>query len=372
MLSFLAFVAAPAFAGSCDAQLGKIVSLTPETVAGAYADLVACDRAAAETNFNRYLEKATDADALVALSLTAVDKDTWKPLWSALGKVTSYEARDEVARRVGESCADRPKVVNFLEGAYFGLRDIEFAQWDDAFNACADDGLWKWMDKTIAAPPEKMFDEKFDALLGIYVKGRKGDALPTLTTAAQKAAAAGPFDAILVRMGEAVTPAMGEDPDPALQAKLADALVAVAKAIPAEKAAGVANQLVNSGFDAQAASLLPVIYPGRQSGGNFTYAAAAIEAGDCGGTKTAYVHYATVSEPGKRWSIIKDIEAPLRASKAKLGKTCTADSPWAVSYTPEPLKASSEVGDWVKGQVSDWTAKGYTVKDVKEKDIKLN
>lgn len=360
-----------AHAGACDGELAKISSLSAETVAASYASLLQCDKAAAETNFNRYLEKATDSDALLRLSMAAIDGNTWKPLWSALGKITSYEARDEVARRVGSACTTNAKVVSFLEGAYFGLRDIEFQQWDDAFTACPDSGLWQWMDKTVASPPDKMFDEKYDALLGVYARTRKVEALPALTTAAQKAAASGPFDMILAKMGDAVAPGIGEDPDPAAQARLTESLVAVAKAVSADKARSVANQLANSGEDAAAAQLLPVIYPGRAQNGSFVYGAVAVEAGDCGGKKQAWLHYATVYEPGKRWSILQDIEGPMRAGKARLGKTCTAEGTWTVAYTPEPLKSASEVDDWAKGLEKEWADKGYDTKGVKEKDVKL-
>jgi hypothetical protein len=371
MFTLLVSISTPAFAGACDAQLAKIATLTPETAAAAYKDLAACDKSAAEANFNRYLEKATDSDTLLALMTAAIDADTWKPAWTSLSKITSYDARDEVARRVGESCTTSPKVVSFLQGAYFGLRDLEFQQWDDAFATCTDPGLIAWMDKTVAAPPDKMFDDKYDALLGVYAKTRKGDALPALTKAAQKAAAAGPFDSILAKMGDAVVPSLGETPDPALQEKLTSSLVEVAKGIPAEKARSVANQLVNSGQDEAAAKLLPTIYPGRAQGGAYLYGGAAVEAGDCGGKKQAYIHYATVSEPGKRWTILKDIEAPMRAGKAKLGKSCTAEGDWSVVHTPEPVTAGGDVEAWVKTLEKEWAGKGYDVKTAKEKDVKL-
>lgn len=366
----LLLVALPAFAGSCDAQLAKVGSLTPDTVTAAYTDLVACDRAVAETNFNAYLEKATDADTLVALALVAVEKETWKPLWTALGKITSYEAREEVAKNVGAACTTQPKVVSFLEGAYFSLRDIEFQQWAPAFSSCTDPGMWTWMDKTVASPPNKVFDEKYDALLSVYARVRHGDALPSLTTAAQKASSSGPFDIILQRMGDAIAPGIGETTDPALQQKLAEALVTVAKGVDVDKARSVANQLANSGADAQAAQLLPTIYPGRQQGGYYTYGGASVEAGDCGGKKQAVIHYAAILEPGKRFTILGDIEAPLRASKARL-KGCTMEGDWPVVHTPEPLAAGAKVDDWVKDLEKEWTDKGYDVKTQKEKDVKL-
>ena len=116
---------------------------------------------------------------------------------------------------------------------------------------------------------------------------------------------------------------------------------------------------------------MPTAYPDRvQAGGSFLYGAMAVEAGDCGGKKSAVLHIATVTEPGKRWSIVSGIEAPLRAGKAKLGK-CTVESPWPIISTAEPVKASSDIDKWVEGVQADWEKKGYEVKTQKEKAVSL-
>jgi hypothetical protein len=362
-----------AHAASCDAQLAKVGGLAAADVPRAYADLAKCDKKVAEANFNKYLEKATDSDAAVALFLRAVEAETWSPVWGALSKITSYDARDEVAQAVGGACAGSPKVVSFLQGAYFGLRDIEFQQWDDAYAACADAGLAAWMEKQVQAPPAKMFDEKFNALMDIFVKQRKVEALPALTAGAVKAAGdGGPFDAILMKMGEAVAPDLGGQTTAEDQKKLEEALVSVAKQVPADKSRSVANQLANSGSDAAAATLLPTLYPDRvQGGGGFLYGALAVEAGECDGKKSAVLHFVSVTEPGKRWSIVPALEAPLRATKAKLGKCTGVESPWPVITTPEPLKSASDVEKWVDTVQADWEKKGYAVKTQKEKALAL-
>jgi hypothetical protein len=374
LLPALVAAFAPASAATCDAQVAKVGSLAAADAADAYAALVKCDKKVAENNFKAFLEKATDADAAVALFLVAVDSEVWTPVWGSLSKVTSYEARDEIAQRVGEACTDHPKVVSFLQGAYFGLKDIEFQQWDDGFRACADPALGAWVEKQVAAPPSKQFDEKYNALLDIFVKARHVDALPALTTGAVKAATGnGPFDPMLQKMGESVAPELGGQTSPEDQKKLEEALVSVAKQVPVDKARSVANQLANSGADAAAAGLLPTLFPDRvQGGGGFLYGAVAVEAGECGGKKAATLHYATVSEPGKRWSIVSDLETPMRAGKAKLGKDCTGvESPWPIVYTPEPVKAAGDVDKWLQTIQADWEGKGYAVKAQKEKAFSL-
>lgn len=371
--ALLLFALPNAHAGTCDAQLGKIAGLTAETVAAGFKDIVGCDRKVAEANFNRYLEKATDSDALLALMLTAVDGDVWNPAWGALSKISSYDARDEVATSVGGACVDHPKVVSFLQGAYFGLRDVDFSQWDDSFAACSDEKLWTWVEQQVANVPPKQFDEKYGKIVGIYTKHRRGDALPVLQAAAIKAAGnGGPFDDLLSRMSDAVQPELGRDMSAEDQQKLADAMVGVAQKVPAERAKSIASTLANAGAEGPAASLLPTLYPDRvQSGGGFLYAVGTIEAGTCGGKKTAVLHYTSASEPGKRYSILGDLEPLMRAAKPKLGKDCTVESPWPVMHSPEPIKAAGEAEAWSDSIAKEWASKGYDVKTQKEKAVAL-
>lgn len=372
MLVALALLVSPASAGTCDAQLGQLGSLSAEAVPGAYGALISCDAKVAETNFTRYLEKATDSDALVGLVMAAIDGDVWTPAWSALSKVASYDARDEVARRVGESCNDHPKVTTFLQGSYAGLRNIDFLQWDDAFAACTNEKLWAWMDGKIQDPPAKAFDEKYGSLMGIYVKAKHMGALPALTAAAIKAGTGeGPFDDILQSMSVSAQTELGSAVDPAVQDQVVAAMVSVAGKVSVEHARGVASALANSGAEGPAASLLPTLYPDRvQADGGFLYAAGSIESGTCSGKKMAFLHYATATEPGKRWSILGDLEAPMRAVKPKL-KDCEVESPWPVIHSPEPLASAGEAEAWATAQLKELTDKGYDAKVQKEKTVAL-
>ncbi len=373
LLTTLVATLSPALAGSCDALVARIGSLDADAVATAYTALVKCDKKAAEANFDAHVKRATDSDALSALFLNAIDAEVWKPVWPALSKVTSYEARDQVALGVGEACAEHPKVVPFLQGAYFGQRDIEFQQWDDSFRACADPGLAAWVEQQVQAPPDRLFDEKFNTLLEIFVKARKVDSLPALAAGAVKAAAAGPFDPMIQKMGEAIAPDLGAQVTADDQRKLEEALVSVAKRVAPDKARKVADQLANAGADAAAAELLPTLFPDRvQGGGGFLYGAVAVEAGECGGKKTAYLHFASVTEPGKVWSVVPLIEGPLRATKAKAGKDCTnVGAPWPIITSPEPQKSASEIEKWVATIQAEWERKGYAVKTQKERGLAL-
>jgi hypothetical protein len=363
----------PAQAGKCDAQVKKAESAKGIAIGAAFADLAKCDTSIAEEQYLKLLAGATDSDALVELSMAAVRFEVWNPVWGELGKISSYEARDEVAQRIGAACTTEPKVVSFLQGAYFGLRDIDFKQWDDAFRACESEDLTKWLTQQVEAPPDKMFDEKFNALLEVYVKKVGPAALGPLSKSAIKAANAGPFDAILLQMDSAVAPGLGESMTTENQQALEKALIEIAKGVAPEKSKAVADRLASAGSEAAAARLLPSIYPKLvQSGGSFLYGGAAVEAGDCKGVKTAVVHYATVTEPGKRWNVLSSLDVPMRAAKPKLAKCTLEEGGWPVAITPNPVSGSKEIEAWVQSVSKQWAERGYEVKTQEEKGVKLD
>lgn len=356
---------------ACDAQVAAIGGLAPENVATAYQALIACDPKVAEASFLSFLAKTNDTDTVGALIQVAIDSKLWTPAWSSLAKIPDYDARDEVATNLGAAWAEHPLTVTFLQGAY-ALRDVDFKQWSSAYQACDDEKLWAWVETKVKAPPAKEFDEKYMGLANILASKRKVDALPALSAAAVAAAAnGGPFNPLLEAMTNAVAPGLGQDMTPEAHKALEDALVGIAQKTGAEQAKGVATQLANSGAEQAAASLLPTIFPDRvQAGGKFLYGVASVESGTCSGKKTAIIHYTTLTEGGTHWSIIADIEAPLRAEKPKL-KGCTMDGDWPVIHTEEPEKSANDSATWADARAKEWTDKGYDVKVQKEKEFSI-
>lgn len=372
-LGFFYLITGTASAGPCDAIIKKADTSKGDDLVGAYGSLIKCDKKTAEDNFIRFMTSAGDADTLVSLSLSAIDAEIWTPVWGMVGKISSYDARDEVARRVGEACTDHGNVLGFLKGAYFGLRDIDFKQWDDALLSCQSPAMADWLAQAASTPPSQSYDEKYNTLITAYAKRMRADALPTLQAAAIKAAKAGPYDAILAQMSEAVSPDLGDDMSADDRAKFEKAMQAVAHAVSPDQARSVANQLASAGSEAAAAALLPSVFPDRvQSGGGFLYGGVSVETADCKGVKTAVIHYAGLSEPGKLWVILEAAQAPLRAFKPKLDK-CKAESadPWPIAVSPEPLEDSKALDAWAASLQSNWADKGYEVSLKAEKGASL-
>ena len=359
---------------SCQYLVRRANASSSSTLARNFTSLAKCSQHEAEASFNGLLPRAKSVDTLVDLSMAAIETEVWTPVWRVLSHdALDYDVRDQVATVIGEKCTENPKIVAFLKGAYFGLRDLEFQQWDDALVACQDSDWGDWLAQQAQTPPSSMFDDKYNALLSVVGTRLKADALPIFTKAAIKAADNGPFDAILMQMESAVQPGIGEPIKPEDKARLESSLVEIASNVNRDKARSVADRLANAGAEAAAASLLPSVYPDRvDEDGGFLYGAASIERATCKGEKTAVLHVARVEEPGSRWIILNDVRAPLRALKPRLGKCDAEGSEWGVSTTPEPVASSKDVDAWVDQLEKQWTDKGYDVSVKKEKTITLD
>ena len=359
---------------SCQYLVRRANASSSSTLARNFTSLAKCSQQEAEASFNGLLPRAKSVDTLVDLSMAAIETEVWTPVWRVLSHdALDYDVRDQVATVIGEKCTENPKIVAFLKGAYFGLRDLEFQQWDDALVACQDSDWGDWLAQQAQTPPSSMFDDKYNALLSVVGTRLKADALPIFTKAAIKAADNGPFDAILMQMESAVQPGIGEPIKPEDKARLESSLVEIASNVNRDKARSVADRLANAGAEAAAASLLPSVYPDRvDEDGGFLYGAASIERATCKGEKTAVLHVARVEEPGSRWIILNDVRAPLRALKPRLGKCDAEGSEWGVSTTPEPVASSKDVDAWVDQLEKQWTDKGYDVSVKKEKTITLD
>lgn len=360
---------ATAQAGRCDGHAAKADTASGPALVEAYRDLVACSADEGQAAFSAFVRSAEEVDTAIALSLVAIDAQAYPPVWGMLEAIRDYGQRTAIARGVGAACGDHPHVLQFLQGAYYGLRDIQFVQWDDALQTCEADPLGAWMKGIVAAPPASSYDEKYSAVMTAWVEQVGPDALPVLQRAAVDAARkGGPFTAIIEHMDRSVQPdGLGATIPEADRKRLEEALVAVAAEVGPEQAALVADRLFNAGALAAAASLLPRVYPDRvQPGGHLLYGAAAVE--QCG--QEAVVHWAPVQEPARRWSILADIEEPLQGFKPRL--KCEATRPWPILATAEPVAGEDDVQRWAEARAAEWADKGFQTRTRDEKPIVLD
>jgi len=366
------FAAAPSAHAKCQTLINQAERLSGDRLVAGYESVIRCSAKEAQPAFFKFMQQAGESDTLAALSLVAIDNDIWTPVWEMISKISDYSARDEVAELVGASCKEHPKVISFLQGAYFGLRDIEFQQWDDALANCESQEFQDWMVQTIESPPPKLYDEKWDTVTKSFVSGQGITSLPILVIAAAKASEnGGPFDAILAHMESAVMPEFGIEIPKEGRESLEKALLELAKQIAPERARAVAGKLSNAGSESAAASLLPTIYPDRvQTGGGFLYGAAAVESGVCDGANTAVLHVALVNETGKHYQLQNPLEDPMRQFKGRLSK-CQVVEPWPIVVSGTPLQKKDDIEPFVDQLSTMWTMKGYEVRRRNEKTVDL-
>jgi len=129
-----------------------------------YERLIRCDKDEAQNAYNVFMQQAGSGgtEDLSALAMVAINSQIWNPVWEMIGKISDYNARDELAAIIGQKCTENESVVNFLQGAYFGLRDLDFKQWDDALISCTAPAFEEWLIHNVENPPAKQYDEKWD------------------------------------------------------------------------------------------------------------------------------------------------------------------------------------------------------------------
>ncbi len=366
----LLFFSSPAEAGKCDALIKKADTVAIAELPRTFEAAAACSVEETSASFPRFLSRATDSEVLVQLSLAAINRDIWNPVWSMLGKISDYSTRDLVSGQIGEACEANPKVVLFLKAAYVGLRGLDFQQWDDAFLSCPSAELDGWLEERIQDPPNHSYDEKYEQIMTIFVARKGTAALPVLKAAAIKALNHGPFESILLKMEESVAPKLGAAISPENRQAIEAALVEIAQSATASQAKAIAERLVATGADASAASLLPVVYPDRIKNGTLTWGGMAIERATCKGTKTAILHTTIISEPGKRWIVTDEAVGSMKGYKPKLKKCTPEEGEWPIVISAEPLVPGG-MDAWARKIGGEWAAQGYTVEIQEEASISL-
>ncbi|MCB9677583.1 MAG: hypothetical protein H6737_20925 [Alphaproteobacteria bacterium] len=365
---FVALLPTSAHAAGCDAMVKKVGKVPSADLSGVYGELIECDKALATESFNTFMRASEDTGVLVDLSLKAISFEIYEPVWDMLEQIADYQARTEVADRVGALCRDNVGVLPFLKGGYYAMNDRAFKMWSQAFVTCPSDELDEWLQSEIASPPNRTYDDKYDSLLGAIVKRKGPGALGPLQKAAIAASErGGPFTNVLEKMQEAAQPGgMGAKMSDEAKKELVASLVRVGERVRPEQAALVADRLYASGQKTEAAGLLKTVYGDRvQPDGRLLYGVTATE--HCGGE--ALIHVVSVFEPSKRWSIQDDVTGPARAFKKRL--KCDTDGDWPVQITTSPVASEADVDAFVATIVQKWSDKNLVVKIRKEKPIEL-
>jgi hypothetical protein len=334
-----------AMAATCPKELKALDASKGEAVASAFAAVTVCDLGAASGAFANAVKKTGDVDSLTSLTFAALDAGLTAPVVSMLDLIPDYAAREELARNLGGNCMANPQRVSFVR-SLADLKGRAFVAWTGAIGTCPAPEIDSALGNMLATPPKSTFDDKYSAVVDLYARRTKSAGLPMLEQATTAALDGGPVAILIEGMQKAVTPdGIGAKPTEADRDALVASLGRVGANANPTVANSIAQTMIKVGAESQAVALLPKIYPTKvQAGGGFLYGLAAIEQCD----EAMVVHYATVSEPGKRWSVQADAAAQANAFKRKL--KCGADL--RVQVSAEPVASAEEVTAWAENLAS--------------------
>lgn len=336
------FGATVAMAATCPKEMKALDAAKGDNVASAFLAVAVCDLGVANAAFPNAMKKTGDVTSLTSLTFAALDNGLTGPVTTMLEAIPEYSAREELARAVGAGCTANAARVGFVR-SLTELKGRAFVAWSGAVAECTAPEIDAALESLVAAPPQGTAeDNKYSAVVDLYARRKQAAALPALEQAAAASLAGGPLTVLVDGMVKAVTPTgIGAKPSPADR----DALVASLGRIGANASPEVANSLAQTmakvGAEDQAVALLPKIYPTKvQASGGFLYGLAAIEKCD----DVSVIHYATVQEPGKRWSPQADATTAANVFKRKL--KCGAE--WQVQLSAEPVASAEEVTAWAE------------------------
>jgi hypothetical protein len=327
---------------ACEAQHKALDDAKGADVPAAFTALATCDTTEAGQVFAEAMRATGDVESLVALTTAALDAGLVEPV-QAMAEQIPASSRTETTTRIGAACSTHAPTLQMLVGLHQAVKDRAYAAWEGGLGACEADALTSMLESAVKAPPPHTFDDKYNTVLAAYAERKGVDALPAMQAAAKASLKGGPLQMIVEAMQRAVTPeGLNAQPSEADRGKLVTALTAVAGDASPEQASAIAGRLVAVGAEDAAVSLLGRIYPDAvQKGGGFVYGVAAVETCD----KETVLHWAEVSEPGKRWSVLEAVQGPARAFKARL--KCDSGE-WEVRLTNGPVAGSDAVEAWAE------------------------
>jgi len=354
-------MAAPS-CSSVESTIRRVESLSGDALVDAFKLVARCDAARAQGAFPAFMRRATDEPTLHKLAEEAVRVGQVDAVWEMM-EATPYAFREGVAAHVGSQCASEPDAfVSFFLASHARLRGSQFSSWARGLESCQHERFDSWLEDRVKSPPQSPYNETYNTVLSAYVERLGPQALPVLGEAAVAAAAAGPFNTVLEWMGRSIE----DDRSPEAQEALVTTLANLGETLPPDKTAVVSSRLFSAGHEAQAAALLPRMYPDRVAGsGELRWVAYAVE--QCDGE--AAVHWVSWTEEPKRLNLQGPVEGALRGVEARL--KCSAEGPWPVVVSSEPVANEAAAEAFVEEKVGALSAQGIRAKAREAKKLSI-
>lgn len=357
-------------AAPCDikALQASFEAASPSSSGKIYAEMAACDAAAAKnyapTAFTKILSgEGGDAAALAAISVGAGDQVR------AWAMTREPDERSALIKTLGGAC-DKPGVPAFFTATATGLGDKFWSEgWYTGLATCRDPGVQNMLKTAVAAKTSDR--SRYFSILSVFARNLGKDAVPVLRAMLQQEKDP-EIAATLVQ-----TFLDAADADPAAKAPAIAAITELAPTLPDQAVNQARTALLTLGAEAESDALALFRYDDRkQADGSLLYGVAVIEVATCKkGDTRVEVHAAKVKDPGRTWpdqlaTRTKDHVAS--GFTLTLGDRCKGTATTTTVTPEQPFKDAAEYSAWVDSLVEEAAKKNKVeAKRVDEDDLAI-
>ncbi len=352
LASLVATATLPAsHAATCDAKaLGKaLTEAAPNQSGKAFAELAACDPAAAKAAAPEAFKKILAGESGDAAVVTAIGVGAGDAV-RAWVNVQEPDDRSRTISKLGEKC-DQAGVPQFFLDTQQALGDKFWTErWYRGLDDCRDAKVQDLLRTKIATPGGDR--TLFFGVVEVFSRNLGKDAIPTLKSAlqAQKDPEIATYLVNAFADAAGVGSSKGADPE---AVKLAIASInEVAPLLPGKAVDQARTTLLTLGAEADSDRLAVIRYKDvMQASGGLLYGVVTTEVATCKkGDKRVAIHTAQVNEGGKTWpdQLKERVADPVNTvMKLDLAKSCKGTGEIENRTPPAPFKDAAAYQAWV-------------------------
>ena len=164
--------------------------------------------------------------------MIAIEAQLWNPVWEMIGKISDYNARDEVAGVIGAKCAETESVVTFrAHGSATGLRS---GMTPCHLRGGSSEAGWSAPSRIL----QRSSTTRMDTLADVLVERKKVAASPPQRRCCESGRQQRALRHHPAHMADSVDAPFGQEPSPEDTQALQAALVEVAKQVDRAARAG--------------------------------------------------------------------------------------------------------------------------------------
>lgn len=336
-----------AHAATCDVKAlqAAFTAASPSSSGKVYADLAACDPAAAKAFAPTAFQKILSGDGGNAALLAAISVgagDVVRP-W-----LTSREPdeRSSAILMLGSSC-DKPGVPGFFTSTAASIGDKFWIEgWYSGLATCRDKGVQELLRGAIT---NRGTDRtRFYGILNVFSKNLGKDAIPFLKALLEKETDTEVAANIVSSFADAV------QADPAAKAAAVEAILSLAPKLSNQAVNQARITLTTMGAEAEADTLAAARYRDQAQNGKLSYAVVVVDAVTCkNGDKKAELHVAQVTDSGKTWpdQLLERLKPASAGFKMDLASRCKGTGTPIYLVPDAPFKDKAALDAWVNAQI---------------------